>query len=171
MHRLQTRRAVTSLRPQAGSALAVLGVAAGSVVLDQITKTIAEDGLRDGPINLILGTRFVLAYNSGAAFSVGSGRSSVFTVLASVTVVGLIGYALFTKQSVGRAVMFGLIIGGASGNLFDRLFRGNGGRVIDFMELTSWWPVFNVADMSLFFGIVLMLVLTFREERDARHRQ
>ncbi len=163
MHRVQNRRPV--------QALTVLGVAGGSVLLDQITKTIAEDGLRDGPIDLIFGTRFVLTYNSGAAFSIGSGRSGVFTLLASVTVLAMTAYAVFTKQSLPRTVMFALIIGGASGNLFDRLFRGNGGRVIDFMELTRWWPVFNVADMSLFFGIVLMLALTFREERSARHSQ
>lgn len=149
-------------------AAVVLGVAAGSVLVDQITKTIAQDGLRDGPVDLILGMRFVLAYNSGAAFSVGAGRSGIFTVLASVTVVGLLVYAVVTRPSTARAVMFGLIIGGASGNLFDRLFRGNGGRVIDFIEFARWYPVCNVADVSLFFGIVLMLVLTFREERAAR---
>ncbi len=122
-------------------------------------------------MRLLLGARFVLTYNSGAAFSVGSGRSGVFTALASVTVVGLIGYALWTRQARARAVMFGLIIGGASGNLVDRLARPNGGRVIDFMEIARWWPVFNVADMSLFFGIVLMVVISFREERNARHSQ
>jgi signal peptidase II len=101
---------------------------------------------------------------------VGSGRGGIFTVLAGVTVIALTAYTIWSKQPLSRRIMFGLIIGGAGGNLVDRLFRSNGG-VIDFMELARWYPVFNVADMSLFFGIVLMLVLTFREERDARRRQ
>jgi signal peptidase II len=152
------------------AALTSVGVAALSIGLDQVTKTIAQDALRDGPINLVFGTRLVLTYNSGAAFSVGSGRGGIFTVLAGVTVIALTAYTIWSKQPLSRRIMFGLIIGGAGGNLVDRLFRSNGG-VIDFMELARWYPVFNVADMSLFFGIVLMLVLTFREERDARRRQ
>lgn len=149
-------------------ALAVLGVAAASIAIDQVTKTIAQNALADGPIELVFGTRLVLAYNSGAAFSVGAGRSGVFTLLASVTVVALTAYAIWSRPTVARAVMFGLIIGGACGNLVDRLFRGNGGSVIDFMELADWYPIFNVADISLFFGIVLMLVISFREERAER---
>ena len=105
----------------------------------------------------------MLTYNSGAAFSVGTGRSGIFTVLASVTVTLVLAYAVWTHQNRLRAVMFGLIVGGAAGNLVDRLARPNGGRVIDFVELARWYPVFNVADMSLFFGIALMLLLTLRE--------
>jgi signal peptidase II len=87
----------------------------------------------------------------------------VFTALASVTVVVLLSYALWAQQTRLRAVMFGLIVGGAAGNLVDRLARPNHGRVIDFIEIAHWWPVFNVADMSLFFGIALMLLLSLRE--------
>ncbi|MBA2607807.1 MAG: signal peptidase II [Actinobacteria bacterium] len=146
----------------------VVGVGILSVAVDQIAKTIAENNLRDHSIDLVLGARFVLTYNSGAAFSVGTGRSGVFTVLASVTVTLLLVYALWARQSRLRAVMFGLIVGGAAGNLFDRLFRPNGGRVIDFVEIARWWPVFNVADVSLFFGIVLMLFVSMREPERSR---
>ncbi len=146
----------------------VVGVGILSVAVDQIAKTIAENNLRDHSIDLVLGARFVLTYNSGAAFSVGTGRSGVFTVLASVTVTLLLVYALWARQSRLRAVMFGLIVGGAAGNLFDRLFRPNGGRVIDFVEIARWWPVFNVADVSLFFGIVLMLFVSMREPDPSR---
>lgn len=160
MHRVQNRRTLTSLAP--------LGVAGLSIGLDQFTKGIAEHALSDGPINLFLGARFVLTYNSGAAFSVGSGRSGIFTVLALVTVTVLTAYAVWSTQPMSRRIMFGLIIGGAGGNLVDRLFRGNGGRVIDFIEFAHWYPVCNVADVSLFCGVVLMLVLAFREERAVR---
>ena len=171
MHRVQDRRTESPLIPRAVAAFAPLGVAALSVGADQVTKTIAESALKDGPVNLFLGARFVLTYNSGAAFSVGAGRSGIFTVLASVTVLALIGYSVWSRQPLSRQIMFGLIIGGAAGNLVDRLARGNGGRVIDFIEFARWYPVCNVADVSLFFGIVLMLVLSFREERSARRSQ
>lgn len=147
------------------SAAIILAVATVSVVVDQIVKSIAESGLRDGPIELIAGARLVLAYNSGAAFSVGAGRSGMFTVLVSIVITALVGYALSARHNLLQAVSFGLIIGGAAGNLFDRLFRDNGG-VIDFIEIARWYPVFNVADISLFFGVGLMLLLAFREREE-----
>jgi signal peptidase II len=147
------------------SAAIIVAVAVGSVVIDQITKTIAEHALRDGPIDLIAGARLVLTYNSGAAFSVGSGRSGIFLVVPTIVVCGLFGYALWARHNLWRAVAFGLIVGGAAGNVVDRLFRDNGGRVIDFIEGARWYPVWNVADMSLFFGILLMLWVSFREPR------
>jgi signal peptidase II len=149
------------------TAAIVVAVAALSVTIDQIAKSIAEHNLRDRTIDLVLGARLVLTYNSGAAFSVGTGRSGVFTVLASITVVFVLGYALWAHQNRVRAVMFGLIIGGAAGNLVDRLARPNGGRVIDFVELARWYPVFNIADVSLFLGIALMLFITLREPKAA----
>ena len=173
MHRVQDRRAISSLTPQAGAPVAtrrvnaaiVVGVAAGAVVLDQIVKTIAEHGLRDRTIELGFGPKLLLTYNSGAAFSVGAGRSGVFTVLASVAVVAVLSYALWLRQRPWQAVAFGLIVGGAAGNLVDRLARPNGGRVIDFIQIAKWWPVFNIADMSLFFGVALLLLLSLREGR------
>lgn len=149
------------------TAAVVVAVAALSVTLDQIAKTIAENELRDRTIELVFGARLVLTYNSGAAFSVGTGRSGVFTVLASITVTCLVAYALWSRQTRLRALMFGLVIGGALGNLSDRLFRPNGGRVIDYIEIARWWPVFNVADISLFCGIALMLLISFREGKQA----
>ena len=164
MHRVQDRRTISSLAPRANAAI-VLGVAGLSVALDQVVKTIAEHALRDGrTVELIFGARFVLTYNSGAAFSVGAGRSGVFTVVASITIVALTIYALWSKQRPLQAVAFGLILGGAAGNVTDRLARSNGGRVIDFIEIARWWPVFNVADISLFCGVALLLLLSFRDE-------
>ncbi|HUR77244.1 MAG TPA: signal peptidase II [Acidimicrobiales bacterium] len=149
----------------------MLGVAGAAVVVDQIVKTIAENALRDGhEVELVFGARFVLTYNSGAAFSVGAGRSGVFTVVASVTITALLAYALWLRQRPLQAVSFGLIIGGAAGNLCDRLLRDNGGRVIDFVELADWWPVFNVADVALFFGVAVMVLLSWRDGRDESDR-
>ena len=165
MHRVQDRRTVSPISRRTSAAV-ILGAAIASVVVDQITKTIAERSLADGPVKLVLGARFVLTYNSGAAFSVGAGRSAVFTVIASLTICGLTAYALWARHRLAQALAFGLIIGGAAGNLADRLVRANGGRVIDFVEIARWWPVFNWADTSLFCGVALLLLLSFLEGRD-----
>ena len=149
------------------SAAIIVAVAIGSILVDQITKTIAEHALSDGPIDLVAGARLVLTYNAGGAFSVGSGRTGIFLVLPVIVVTALFAYALWARHNLWRAIAFGLIIGGAAGNVVDRLFRDNGGRVIDFIEGARWYPVWNVADMSLFFGIVIMLWLTFRESRSS----
>lgn len=184
MHRVQDRRAVTSLTrrrsrgraehdaaapptllPRPWAAGIILGVAGVAVAIDQVTKTIAENALRDGDsVSLIFGARLVLTYNSGAAFSVGAGRSGMFTALASIVITALLVYALRLRQRAPQAVSFGLILGGAAGNLVDRLARSNGGRVIDFIEAAHWWPVFNLADALLFCGVVLLLILTMRDE-------
>jgi signal peptidase II len=147
------------------SAAIIIGVAAASVAVDQVTKTVAQNALHDGhSVWLVFGMRFVLTYNSGAAFSVGAGRSGVFTVLASITITVLLAYALWVRQRPLQAVAFALILGGAAGNLTDRLARSNGGRVIDFLELAKWWPVINFADASLFCGVALLLLLSLRDE-------
>lgn len=163
MHRVQDRRPIPSLNRRVSAAI-ILGAATAAVVVDQIVKSIAESNLKDGhTVQLLFGARFVLTYNSGAAFSVGAGRSGVFTLLASLTITALMAYALWLRQRPLQALSFGLILGGAAGNLFDRLLRDNGGHVIDFIEVARWWPVFNVADMALFCGVGLMLVLSLRD--------
>jgi signal peptidase II len=167
VHRVQDGRTVAPLAPveRRITAAIVVGAAVVSVAIDQIVKTMAENALRDGhSVELIFGARLVLTYNSGAAFSVGAGRSGVFTVLASITISVLLVYALWLRQRPLQALAFGLVLGGAAGNLFDRLFRGNDGRVIDFFEIADWWPVFNVADVSLFCGVALLLLLNLRDE-------
>lgn len=169
MHRVQDRRTVTPLSRRTSAAV-IVGAAVASVIVDQITKSIAEHSLADGPVGLIFGARLVLTYNSGAAFSVGAGRSAVFTVLASVTICALTAYALWSRHRLAQAIAFGLIIGGAAGNLVDRLLRANGGRVIDFVEVARWWPVFNWADSSLFCGVALLLLLSFLDGRDEPRR-
>lgn len=148
----------------------VLLVAAGVVLLDQLTKWWAQQVLAprlaagDGPID-VLGPllRFTYAENTGAAFSIGTGFTWIFTAIAAVVVVIVIRVS---SQLTSRAWAFALggLLGGALGNLVDRIFRAPGpgrGFVVDFIALPNF-PVFNVADMAIFFSAIGMVVLSWR---------
>ena len=129
------------------------------VVLDQLTKWWAR-GL-DGPIDLIGSLRFNLAFNSGMAFSRFEGWGSLIGVVGVVIVVVLLRTSLQVTSRFG-ALCMGAVIGGALGNLIDRVAQPGpglfGGKVTDFIDL-QWWPIFNVADIALTVG-GLLLVLT-----------
>ena len=135
------------------------------LVLDQVTKAWAVATLDDRDIDLIGSLRFHLERNSGGAFSLNQGRGGIVAVgaLAVVLVVLWIGRTVQTKPG---ALAVGLVIGGAVGNLVDRAVREGsgflGGRVIDFIDL-QWWPVFNVADMAVSIGGILLVLVSTRE--------
>jgi signal peptidase II len=93
------------------------------------------------------------------AFSRGTGLGPVIGVMALVVVVMLLLSLRRADNSLTRLAT-GLIIGGAIGNILDRLFRGSGwmrGAVIDFIDF-QWWPVFNIADMAIMIGAATMIV-------------
>ena len=136
-----------------------LGAAVALVVVavDQLTKTWAEHALRDHNVHVVWTLQFALTFNSGVAFGLGRGVTPILVVLAVAVAVVLIGFSR-RVPTAARAVAMGLLLGGAAGNLVDRLVRANGGAVIDFIDL-QWWPVFNVADAAVTCGAIL-LVLT-----------
>jgi signal peptidase II len=140
-------------------------VAAVVVGLDQLTKQLALSGLDDGPIELVGSLRLRLTFNDGAAFSFGAGRTTWVALVASAVALGIAVLGLRARQTTA-AIGYGVIFGGALGNLLDRALRDGdgflGGRVIDFVDL-QWWPVFNVADMSLWVGIAILVVTSLRE--------
>lgn len=135
------------------------------VLADQITKIAAVALIEPGrPIELIGETvRLVLIRNPGAAFSMGTSVTAVLSIVAVIVVVGLIW---FSRKVHSRwwAWGLGLILGGAAGNLVDRLLRDPGvlrGHVVDFMSV-GWWPVFNVADSCLVAGVIVIAVAVLR---------
>jgi signal peptidase II len=138
-------------------------VAVAVVAVDQLTKSLAVSRLADGPVHLFWTLRLNLSFNSGAAFGLGRGSGPVVLVVGVVMLVVLLGVGRMALTHVVAAVALGLLLGGAAGNLFDRLLRDNGGAVIDFIDL-QWWPIFNVADMAVTSGAVL-LVLVSRDRR------
>ncbi len=142
-----------------------LAVAALVIVLDQLSKAWAIANLRNQPPVKILGEWLQLNYteNTGAAFSLGAGFTVIFSLLA-VVVAAVIVRTASKLGSVGWAIALGGLLGGALGNLIDRLTRQPGvgrGFVVDFIQLPHW-PVFNVADMSIVGSAVLMVILAFR---------
>ncbi len=143
----------------------LLAVAAGIFGADLVTKTIVVATLSDrAPVRLLGGllTLRVLR-NSGAAFSIGTSMTAVFTLIAVVVIVSILRTAR-RLRSVAWAVTLGLLLGGATGNLGDRLFRSPGplrGHVVDWIELPHW-PVFNVADSAIVCGGILAVLIAAR---------
>ncbi|MDP9019596.1 MAG: signal peptidase II [Actinomycetota bacterium] len=146
----------------------VLVVAVASVVVaaDQATKWWALRALDGGrTIDLVWTLRLRLLFNSGTAFGFGGAYAPVLALVAVAVVIVLLrtGRAL---QGAWPRLAMGLVLGGAVGNLADRALRGGGellgGAVVDFIDL-QWWPVFNVADMAITGGAVL-LALTSRHD-------
>jgi signal peptidase II len=148
--------------------LLVLAVAV--LVLDVATKLLVVATLSDRePVRLLGGALYLTeARNTGAAFSFAEGATVVFSLIAAVVVVVIVRAArrLF---STGWAVALGLVLGGAVGNLADRVFRDPGflrGGVVDFLSLFapdgSVWPIFNVADSAIVCGGLLGALLAFR---------
>ncbi|HEX7189659.1 MAG TPA: signal peptidase II [Actinomycetes bacterium] len=149
----------------AGRLLVLLAVAAGVLALDALTKLLAVRELSDRePISLLGGALTLrLVRNPGAAFGMAQGLTVVLTGVALVVVVVILRMAR-RLRSGWWAVALGLVLGGALGNLTDRLLRAPGpgrGHVVDFLELPRW-PVFNLADSAIVVAGVLMVLLAAR---------
>jgi signal peptidase II len=140
--------------------LIIGGTAALVIAVDQLTKSLAVHYLRDAPAHLVGPLRLALTFNSGAAFSLAQGLTPELVIVgvALVAVVVVVGRAASTATT---AIAVGLVLGGALGNLVDRLVRSNGGAVIDFIDL-RYWPTFNVADACIVVGAVLLVLVGFR---------
>lgn len=135
------------------------------VVVDQSTKAVIVATMPGKlPIQVIgewLQITFVL--NPGAAFGLGTGMTVLFSAIAIGVVVVILRVAQ-RLRSVAWAIALGGILGGAVGNLLDRLFRAPGplrGHVVDWIEVPHW-PVFNIADSAIVLSAVLMVVLSVR---------
>ena len=138
---------------------------ASIVVADQLTKHWALNRLSgDRTIDLVGSLRFNLAFNRGMAFSQATGAGPVIGALGFVIVIVIVLWLRRSATGVA-AVAAGLIVGGAIGNLIDRLFRGEAwlrGAVVDFIDL-QWFPIFNIADSAISIGAVLMILASFRK--------
>jgi signal peptidase II len=148
------------------------------LLADAATKHVALAALEDrGPVRLLGGAVYLsLTRNSGAAFSLGSDHTWVFPIITAV-VVTWIAWMAVRLRSLPWAVALGLVLGGALGNLADRVFRAPGlfvGHVVDMVSVFGphgeYFPVFNLADSSLVCGVCLavLLELTGRQRDGSR---
>jgi signal peptidase II len=145
-----------------------VAVAVIALVLDVVSKVLVAAKLGDGQQVRILGGVIYLdeARNSGAAFSLGTGFTVVLTIIAIVVVAVIIKTAS-RMRSAAWAVALGLVLGGALGNLGDRLFRAPGvgrGHVVDWISLFGpmgeHWPIFNLADSAIVCGAILAALVS-----------
>ncbi len=150
--------------------------AGGVVAADQLSKRLAEAFLEHGrPVELLSWFNLTLAYNRGAAFSFlsdASGWQRWFFVGVGLVAVVVIGVWLrrLGPQERLTAAGLSLVLGGAVGNLIDRLWLGH---VVDFIDwhYGGWhWPAFNLADSAITVGVALLLIGGLREGKDAHGR-
>lgn len=141
-----------------------LGIGIFLVFLDQLTKELAISSLSDGSVLPVIGDilKFRLAYNDAAAFSLGVGQTWVLAIIASCAVLALLWFGPKAKN-ITWTVIAGLVLGGAAGNLVDRLTRAPGflnGHVVDFISIPFNFPIFNLADTFLVIGVSLAMLRT-----------
>lgn len=146
--------------------MGLFGVVAACVwILDQVTKVAAVAWIDDGDKVTVIPDVFWLTVtrNAGAAFSTGTGFTIVLTLIAIVVVAVVLRLSAQLRDH-WWALGLGLLLGGALGNLTDRIVRDPAplrGEVVDFLYLTHW-PVFNVADIALTFAAITIIVRTWR---------
>lgn len=144
--------------------LLFLGIGVFLVFLDQLTKELAIASLADGSVIPVIGDilKFRLAYNDAAAFSLGVGQTWVLAIIASCAVLALLWFGPRVKN-ITWTIIAGLVLGGAAGNLVDRLTRAPGflnGHVVDFISIPFNFPIFNLADTFLVIGVSLAMLRT-----------
>jgi len=155
---------------KSGSMLSWLWLSLLVLVLDQLTKYLADSGLDYAqPVALIPQLNLLLLYNPGAAFSFLSDASGwqrwffvvIGVVISTILLVWMRGLSSTDKR---LAIALALVLGGAIGNIMDRLLYGY---VIDFIDVyyNNWhWPAFNIADSAITVGVVLLLIDSMRTQ-------
>lgn len=141
------------------------------VAVDQLTKWWAIENLSDGQVIPVIGDwiRFVLVYNPGAAFGLGTGFTWILALVAVAAAIAVAWYA-WKVTSLAWAVVLGMILGGAVTHAGDRLFREPGfaqGHVVDFIGYFDWF-VGNVADIMIVLGAALAVLLVLLKVDNGR---
>jgi signal peptidase II len=140
------------------------------VILDQLTKVIVDKtiALNHGVVEVFPFFNLINIRNKGAAFGLFSGMGNIFFYIISFLAVSILIVYLTKVTNKVERISLAMILGGAVGNLIDRVFRGS---VVDFIDLfvpgcvEPWchWPAFNIADTALTVGIAIYLVASIKE--------
>jgi signal peptidase II len=129
-------------------------VAAAIIAIDQLTKAAVRSGIPVGETRrFFIGIQLVHVRNTGVAFSLFSGGGTLVLVFTLAALAVLAGYLARRPERPWLWIPTGMLVGGAIGNLIDRLAHG---AVTDFIKLPLW-PAFNVSDMSITFGVLVLL--------------
>jgi signal peptidase II len=130
------------------------------VVADQVSKSLAVSRLSSAPVNLFGPFKLELTYNTGVSFGLATGFVRPIIVIVVVILVVVLWFGRAVPNTMA-AVGVGMIVGGALGNLADRVFRAHHGAVVDFLY-SGFWPTFNIADASIVCGVVVLGVALWR---------
>lgn len=162
-----------SLITQIKDIMPMLVIAIVILAADQLTKTIVRGKLAViGTLEVIKGF-FELSYseNTGAAFGTFHDKNSVFIVVSLIAIIFIFIYYNRYKENIWMSVSLGFILGGALGNLADRIFFGF---VTDFLRFqlwfihSFWWPNFNIADSGVTVGAIMLVIVLFRDSYKGR---
>jgi signal peptidase II len=142
------------------------------LALDQLTKHLVQHAIVPGEqIRFLPGIQLVHTRNHGVAFGLAAGSQVLVTILVGLALLALLVY--FATHASSRPLIWlptGLLLGGALGNLLDRVRSGS---VTDFIQLPLGWPPFNLADVSIVLGVVLLLFVieSPRDSHPASHER
>lgn len=147
----------------------VFGTACVVLAMDQLSKWWALEALADRHIiNIVWTLRLRLVFNKGSAFGYFQDLGPLLGVFAVIVAVGLLRATRHLAGGPVSSLAVGSIMGGAVGNLADRVFRSDdgllGGAVVDFIDV-QWWPVWNVADMAIVVGAVALGWTVWRSQQ------
>ena len=141
------------------AALRAAGVCAIVIALDQLTKHTLGTWIRPGQVrHVIPGLTLVYERNTGVAFSFLAGAGAVVYVVTAIALVALVTFLMRDPQRPLLWLPTGMLVGGALGNLIDRVALGS---VIDFVKLPHW-PAFNIADMCITLGVIILVFVIER---------
>ena len=141
-------------------------IAAVALILDQLFKTIIESSLHLNESIRVIKNFFAITYtnNYGAAWSLFNEKIFFLILVGIISLFIIYRYMNTFKENKRNIIAFGLLCGGIAGNLLDRIFLGYVRDFFDFKILGYDFPVFNISDMAIFFGVVLLIIAIIKGE-------
>lgn len=139
-----------------------------TLIIDILTKQLVINMMIEDESIIIIKNFFSITFakNTGVAFSFLEGKIPLIIVMTSIVILLILKYLKMANPNRGEIICYGLIIGGAIGNLIDRVVYGY---VIDFLDFNLFdypFPIFNIADTAIVIGIFILLILSFIESRN-----
>ena len=144
----------------------ILTIAMVTLVIDQITKTILENIIKLGTTKQIIKNFFYITtvHNDGAAWGIFSNQSIIIIIGTIISFFIIYKFIYGFKKNTRNNIAFGLILGGLAGNLCDRLFLGYVRDFLDFIIFKYDFPVFNIADVAIVIGVILLIIAIIKGE-------